>query len=141
MSRTKKKKPIPSIKGKIVKANRRSFLGLFGAAAVAGPNAVKSANINVLLDAPVGGIVDGMSSSYPSDKGWAKNNLKKLLGKTAEQRQRELARTSVYQLDPNVASLRSVSLTGKMRFSKHIIYAREEEKQIFDMEGIINDWW
>ena len=133
--------------------NRRGFLGMFGAAAVAGPKVVE-ANLSHILEAPTGGFsvgstLIGMQPLAPPDlidstatKGsYFVSQLKSLLGKTREQKDREKQTVQVYQLDPNVSTLRSASMTAKIRMSRDHLYERSLVQEQSRLEGIINGWW
>jgi hypothetical protein len=126
--------------------NRRGFLGIFGAAAVAAP----SVNFNDVMSTPVGlGGSMGVPSSFPADapasqigaQTWAKKSIKKLLGKTAFQRDFERQRFEVYQWDINVVALRSVSLPTRLRMSRDRNYERSERREKNYLEGVINGFW
>lgn len=133
-----------------MKTNRRGFLGMFGAAAVAGPS-VAEANMSFLNAAGGGlsmdGVLHGVDATMVPSGGketrldWAKQEIKLLIGKTKAQRHREKMRTQVYQYDPNIAVLRSVSAIAKIRISRDTLYEKQMSRERDHLEGVINGWW
>lgn len=125
---------------------RRAFLGFLGGAAASGPAMAKAAGEVTIADLSVGSYSSGGEVLYASvsskdDKSWAKSQLTHLLGKSAEQIAREKRDYYISSLDPDTASLRSVSLGGKIRMQKARSYEmnckREEERY----RGILAGWW
>jgi hypothetical protein len=127
-----------------MQTNRRGFLGIFGAAAVAAP----SVNFNEVMTAPIG----LASSGFPHDAmeqvkagdsnvSWAKKAMKALIGKTPYQKARERQRYEVYQWDVNVVALRSVSMPTRIRMTRDRNYERAERREQDYLEGVINGLW
>lgn len=126
--------------------SRRSFLGLFGSATVAGPGVIQK-SLSEELASPIGGwAMDyGVGLAPATDPvsnklGWAKS-LAKLAGKSERQKAEEKRRLPIYQFDPNISVLRSVSLVNKVRMSKDILYERNQERERTYLEGLIAGWW
>lgn len=125
---------------------RRAFLGFLGGAAASGPAMAKAASEMTITDLSVSPYISGGEVPYASvaskdDKIWAKSRLAHLLGKSAEQIAREKRDYCISSLDPDTASLRSVSLGGKIRMQKARSYEmnckREEERY----RGILAGLW
>lgn len=123
---------------------RRAFLGFLGGAAVSGPTVAKAAAADMTSLA-----LPAVGSSFPpavgglasSDNSWAKNALKRLIGKTAEQIAYEKRDLHIGMLDPNVACLRSVALRHKIEMSRDITYVRRERLQETYLRGHIKGWF
>lgn len=123
---------------------RRAFFGFLGGAAVAGPGAVKRAAAQTLADLNVGA---GSAGLYPpemvemvgsfdsdivgglSEVMQLRRDLAKLMGKSAEQRQREMRQRFVDRLDPDIAALHSVALGRKMDMQRVRDYERYQERE------------
>lgn len=129
---------------------RRSFLGFLGGAAVAGPQAAKSAAQMTMVDLQIPHLGDGVpshglfsskaASSY-DPKEWARDALNKLTGRSAMEAAKRRREYQIYALDANVAALRSMTLVNKMRLSKEVQFARSERDYRSHLEGIIAGWW
>ena len=109
---------------------------MLGAAVAAAP----TANLSQVLEAPVGGL--GISQLQPAvtpmaHAGWVREALKKLIGKSAAQKEYERRQIQVHQFDPNVAALRSVSVTAKVRMSRDRLYERSLELERMRLEHLI----
>ena len=127
---------------------RRAFFGLLGGAAVAGPQAVKSAAEMTLADVRLSSSGPGVPSiGYPdavaiSDDGsWAKASLSRLLGKSHAQAEMEKRRQYVDALDPQIGALRSVALHRKVAMQRDVSYARSQSQERGYLEGMIAGWW
>lgn len=121
---------------------RRKFLGFLGGAAVAGPGMAKAAatqGIEALSVSPVmpmNMVNPGMfgtaasAISGPVDDfdpvGWARRDLARFLGKSAEQLIRERNGIQVAMLDPDIASMRSLSLGAKVRMQRERLFERQQ---------------
>ncbi len=107
---------------------------MFGVAAVAAP----TVNLSQALQAPVGGLsLTNLESVHaPAHANWVKEALRKLLGKTIEQKEYERNFVQVHQFDPNVATLRSVSLTAKTRMSRNRLYEKSLELEKMRLQHI-----
>ena len=127
---------------------RRAFLGFLGGAAVSGPTVAKAAGEMGLADLSLPNAIGEavLPSAYgyatqPDNKGWAKDALKRLVGRSAQQIAREKRDTYVQALDSDTACLRSVAIGAKIRRQKRLNYetniARDEERY----RGIIAGWW
>lgn len=126
-----------------MKTNRRGFLGLFGAATVAAPS-MATVSYQEMMNLPFADFSDQPSQDavkMGDDTSWAKRSLKKLIGKTAVQRQREKARFSVYQWDINVVSLRSINMHTRVRMSRERAFERSERREYDYLDGVINGFW
>jgi hypothetical protein len=129
---------------------RRTFLGFLGGAAVAGPQAAKSAAEMTLADlhapgvslnATMGGIGAEPKEDYGhSAKEYAKDKLKKLLGRSAKQVALERRTKWLDGLDPEVAGLRSVTLPNKIRMSRERAYDRAMRADRDTLLGRIEGW-
>ena len=125
---------------------RRAFLGFLGGAAVAGPAAAKSAGEMALSDLTLGSAAqyaNAVSATtaglYPgNDRSWEKEQLKRLVGKTAEQASYERQRHMISALDPCVGTLRSVALHRKIEMSRILSYDREQRKERTWLEACIS---
>lgn len=129
--------------------NRRGFLSGLGGAAVAGPAAAKagleSLDLGRVATTGAGG------SWYPgsvgsvarsgADADHAQRQLSKLMGKSASAIERERKTYHVSGLDPDVATLRSVSLGRKIEMSRHRQYDRDQRDRQGYFEGIIAGLW
>lgn len=109
---------------------RRGFLGLLSAGAVAAPKAVASLGTSV-LDLPGIASAAVMAADYEDyssghTKEWAAKTLAKMAAKSIFDLDMERSETSSYSLTPDVASLRSVSLTHKMRMTRDQVFEKEQ---------------
>lgn len=129
--------------------NRRSILRLLGGAAAAGPAAVSEA-AEASSKLSLGGLAVPKPQETFSFKLYdsrdprevAKNNLRaefeEILPEVIERRRQ---RHSISALDPNVASLKSISLPNKIRMTRDIDFERSRERRRSDLEGAIAGWW
>lgn len=134
-----------------MKTNRRGFLGMLGIGAVAGPSITKEVDMQRAMNVPFGSFgnpapepaeMSWAAAKTPVDRVvWAKDALKGILGKTKAQMDRERINTTVYQYEANVASLRSVSMTARIRMSRDAHFNRNLRKEKDHLEGIIYGWW
>lgn len=123
---------------------RRSFLGFLGGAVVGGPKVAQSA-ADKLSGIGLGlGNAHGMEvASYsgyaiPPDAPldattFAKSALKTLLGKSEEQIAEERRRIYISNIDPDIACLRSMTLTSKIRLQRKVAHNQmqsHEEKRL-----------
>jgi len=131
---------------------RRNFLGFLGGAAVAGPSAAKTAAGATMGDLSLLNAGAGWTStlyhgsagsmvSGPDQTGWARESLKRLLGRTAIERAMNKRRHSIHSLHPHYAACRSVSLVNKIRMSKDADFEREEALQKSYLQGVIDKLW
>ncbi|EHK57650.1 hypothetical protein [Allomesorhizobium alhagi] len=131
---------------------RRAFLQFLGVGAAAGPSAVKSAAEMSMADLNMPGVgqylggKDGEVDSAGDDACEVMSEsrmqrttrrLERLIGKSDAQVAKEKRDQYVSALDPNVASLRSVSLTEKMRIQRLRQYERRRAIEIADYRGIL----
>lgn len=123
---------------------RRGFLGFIGGAAVAGPSMAKQAmaqgmdamsvgptlsSMGQAISAPYGGSTSGggpIDGDYDA-VGWAKRDLARFFGKSAERLLKERIQTHVGYLDPDIAGMRSLSLTTKIRMQRDRNFERGQE--------------
>lgn len=126
---------------------RRAFLGFLGGAAVSGPTVAKAAASDISslsipsIGAPNSPMSGGVWDVPSSDNSWAKQSLKRFLGKTAEQIAYEKRDIHVSSLDPNIACLRSVALGRKIEMTRTIAYERREKMHEWNLRGHIAGWW
>lgn len=126
---------------------RRGFLGLLGGAVAAGPAGVADAvtpQALKLRHLGIAGTLARVDEASPSDAGradWAKQRLKKLLGWGSEAREMRRRRYWLEGLEPDVAALRSVALSQKVRISRRIAFERDEAQQKTYLEGVIAGLW
>jgi hypothetical protein len=149
-------------KGETVK--RRSFFGLMGGAAVAGPSMAKAAVAQGMETMSLGnalGLVgstgdgkvayanqayyDGPEEISPHDpKHWVQRQLADFLGKSAEDLVEERLGTQVHQLDPDLAVNRSFSLSAKIRIQRDRNFERnrsEHKKYLMrDIRDAVKRW-
>lgn len=126
---------------------RRAFLGFLGGAAVAGPQAAKSAAEMTMADLRFPGIagnavgaLGGPVASGP-DRGWAKTQLAKLIGQSAKELEVRKTRYWCDGLSPDVAVLRSVALPRKIAMSKERQFEASLRNERGYLEGVIAGWW
>jgi hypothetical protein len=113
--------------------SRRGFIGALSGVVASGPKAVAK------LAAPLGvestilhslTVGEARGSHYPpdadEDKSWARKKLAKWL--IPEFRQQEFREYSVYELHPDLHSLRSMSLSAKMRIQKRRAFEHYQKK-------------
>ena len=130
---------------------RRAFFGFLGGAAVAGPSVVKTAATMTPADLNLGrlGISAGLggqpglvgSGTASGHTSWAKDRLKQISG--LSKIEKEMLKRQAYfnDLDPQVASLRSVALVHRIRMSRDISFERSEEREKSYLQGVIEGWW
>jgi len=137
---------------KEIKATRRAFFALFGGAVAAGPAAAKTAAQMTMADLSVGKLGLSLGSSMVSGSpagsinetsqvGWAKDSLKKLAGVSKVERAMRKQEFYFDGLDPQIASLRSISLVNRIRISRDIQFERSEVRQRSYLEGVISGLW
>ena len=127
---------------------RRAFLGFLGGAAVAGPSVAKTAAQMTVADLSVGSHGAQFASGYAvtggnpsSQSSWAKEALKKMAGKSAQQIAYERRKYQIGHLDSGVASLRSVALRHKIQMTKNIAYERDQDMEKTWLQGQIKGWF
>lgn len=118
---------------------RRGFFGLMAGAAAAGPSMVKRVVASTTADLRIPGvglqtIYDGMSSGGPvgmqTDGGsWAVKEPLKLTTMGAEALAKKRRATGVDMLDPDLAVMRSLSLTAKMSIQRDRNFERQFENE------------
>lgn len=119
---------------------RRGFLGLMGGALAAGPSMAKEAVTQTMADlsVPGVGIPYGMGGMPPGAQNAAdpynerehlQGQLRKLLGKSAAEKLREKKTMGVNMLDPDLAAMRSFSLSARMRIQQDRNYERMLEQE------------
>ena len=112
---------------------RRGFFGLMGGAVVAGPSMAQQAISTGLEGLSIGGVgrpfmdggagyavqalADGPSETYDPTH-WPRKELADFLGRTAEEWAQIRLDTYVASLDPDIAIMRSISLTSKIRMQR-----------------------
>lgn len=127
---------------------RRGFLGALAAVAAGGPKTIARAvptDVGGLGLGTIAGLGHGLGEAYldhaqPIDPGttsWAATQLARLKAMTPWARRLKYRRTYVHALDPNTASLRSVSLGHKINMSKRIQFERQMENEHDYLKGII----
>lgn len=123
---------------------RRSFLGLLGGAAASGPKVAAES----MRDLEIPGVAfsdenNGIPAVLhsPQEKSWARKQLKKLVSRTDEERERKRRRTTVYNLDPDIHALRSVSIGRKMAMQRDINFRKEEEREREYLNDIIRGFF
>jgi len=121
--------------------NRRGFLGFFGAAAAVGPStAAKMTSDLASLDLTRVGLADALTqvedgylfTGEESPKGrieWALKKLAKRKLMSAVELDRQRRDFDVHRLDPNIASLRSMSVVSKMRVTRDQLWKKSHEKE------------
>lgn len=123
---------------------RRNFLGMFGAAVASGPKAIADVGLQglnirgVVAPLGLGGYEDRIGQSPSMDNvSWAKSSLERLRAMTPWAR--DLKRRSFHMeaMDPNTASLRSVSLSQKIRISHRRQYEASCRMHDSYLEGVI----
>lgn len=135
---------------------RRGFFGLMAGAAAAGPSMAKQAvtvagNAMSLDSIKLGGVgiqaagdyYDGGPVATQSDYDHAqylKGELSKLLDPFSEESRRMVENVEVYQLDPDIASLRSLSLQTKVRMQRDVNIVRNRENRIRSLKRNIADY-
>lgn len=133
---------------------RRNFLGFLGGAAVGGPSVAQStlSSAGFADLAPAGirlnqgidhmSVVGAQSTTNAYDNiGWAKKRLDELYGLTAAAREHQKRNHYISQLDPDTASLRSVSLTSKIKIAKDRSFEIEQRRSATHLQGIIAKLW
>lgn len=126
---------------------RRAFLGFLGGAAVAGPQAAKSAAQMTMADTSFAGLglarnMGALAAGSESpDKSWAVTSLKRLVGMSDVEVARRKRGHYVDGLDPEVASLRSVSLVHKVRMTRDRAFERRNQDERTYLEGVIAGLW
>lgn len=129
--------------------NRRSLLRFFGGAAVAGPAAVSQAaeaSSKVSLSGLAVPKPHETFSLYTYNPRDPREVAEEAIREEFEEIRQEVVerrrqRHSVNALDPNIASLRSVSLPNKIRMTRDIDFDRNRRRRRIDLEGIIAGWW
>lgn len=112
---------------------RRGFFGLMGGAVVAGPSMAQQAMTTGLEGLSIGGVgvpfmdnganyVGQTTAAGPSETydptHWPRKELADFLGLTAEEWAQIRLDTYVSALDPDIAIMRSISLTSKIRMQR-----------------------
>lgn len=124
--------------------NRRSFFGLIPGAALGGKQAAvalaaeaeKLALGSGGFSPPEGFYPESLSDAVPGeDRGWAARRLAELMD--ANKRARRWEHTFVTRIDPDLASMRSLSLSAKMAMQKQRDFDREEARTRTYLEGVI----
>jgi hypothetical protein len=133
---------------------RRNFLGFLGGAAVAGPSAAKAAVSQVGMAglAPIGinlasgsgkysgAVTQGIGATY-SHVEYARSALKSMMSLTDAAKEHRKREHYFQGLDPDTASLRSLSLTSKIKLAKERSFEASERKQRSHLQGIIDGLW
>ncbi len=84
----------------------------------------------------------GASEKSPgSNVSWAKDRLKQLVGLSKIEKEMRNRQAYVGDLDPQIASLRSVALHHRVRMSRDISFERSEEREKSYLQGVIEGWW
>lgn len=126
---------------------RRGFLRMLGGAVAAGPAIGKSAADMTLADTRLwpqglsaGNLVEPPVPHTPSAT-HARSMLEEL--KRGGEQARRLRRTRLHLegLEPDLATMRSLSLTTKVRLSRDRAFERHERTQAAWFTGIIKGWW
>lgn len=122
---------------------RRSFLGLLGGAVAAGPQSLGDLSLERMgittqlatrsMEEPVG--------SNAGQQRWAKDRLKEIMGWPDKAVSLRKKTSYLHGLDPDVAALRSVSLTNKVRMSRELQFQRDLEAEKARLFGIVEGWW
>lgn len=127
-----------------MKLNRRSILGLFGGAAVAGPQVAAKMTADITsLDVPgvsllgTGEEVHFDGPSPGSSVSWAmKRKAKRALFSALDWDDRRV-KHSIHRLDANTAALVSVSMHSKLRISRDKQWKIFEEQEDRWLENLI----
>ena len=131
---------------------RRNFLSFLGGAAVAGPTAARAAastigmadlaplGVNMLGSGSMGQAAVGAYDTYDHIN-YAKEGLKKLVGLSSIARERRKREHYFQGLDPDTASLRSISLTSKIKIAKERSFEAQERNQRSYFQGVIDGLW
>lgn len=124
---------------------RRAFLGFLGGAAVAGPQAAKSAAQMTMADLRTPGVTlnaaGAMYAPVSTSNRWAADALKRLTGMTTIVREAKRRRHYVEGISPEVAVLRSVSLPRKIAMSRDIQFEKSLANERSYLNGVIEGWW
>jgi len=121
--------------------NRRGFLGALTGVVASGPKAVaKAATPLGLQDLAIKGIALGAAGGEEGvpatrDTTWAKKNLLSWLNPFRLQERWE--EYNVWELHPDLHSLKSVSLTNKMRIQKKRSFAEYKKRSMSFLERTI----
>lgn len=129
--------------------NRRSFLKFLPAGVIGAKQAAAEAAEKLALGAdPIGGLgyMDAergmpapptgyIGSSTLSSRDWATNDLKRLIDPGWLRERRETIR--VQSLDPDLASMKSMSLSVRIEMQKDRLLARHVEREKTRLEKII----
>lgn len=133
---------------------RRGFLGFLGGGVVAGPGVVKEAAANLAdlrigprkrTKSPFGLWPEEQIRSIDDHSGdkyaWEKKEIEKFARRTKEEHDFYRARTEVFQLDPDIASYRSIALHMKISMQRNRIYTREIERETENLLKRISGWF
>ena len=142
---------------------RRGFLSFLGGAAVAGPGMVKTAAAHGMESLSLGQVAGGLTTGYglegpayatagmevsdvsPLDPGhWAQRELADFIGMTAKDLAERRRQTHVSVLDPDLAVMRSLSLSAKIRMQRDRQFERglEDHRSYLarQVERAIKNW-
>lgn len=137
---------------------RRGFLGFMGGAVAAGPSMAKAAvaQASVGMEAlSIGGVGSGIlyppepyygsvgiqSGGEDYDHGrWLTSELKRLSGMSDDERRDRFDRTQVHQLDSDLASMRSYSLSAKINIQRRRNFENGIDREQRDLKRGLADW-
>lgn len=125
-----------------MKLSRRSFFGLFPAAAVGGKAALKEAAAKAAEGLALGPSFSDAPLPAPmpsSDTAWAMRDLRRFADPALKAERR--ARIRPTRLDPDLASNRSMSLSVKMLMQADRDFERSEQSERTYLERVISGWW
>jgi len=121
---------------------RRGVLGLLGGAAVAGPSMAKQAvssgieglsltgGMGIPIAPYYGGTAQATAQNGSFDPSkWARDELMNFLGKSKEELAQERRDCHIGMLDPDIASMRSLSLQGKIDMQRGRTFERDRARQ------------
>lgn len=120
---------------------RRAFLGFLGGAAAAGPKAMADAAAmsELRMGKSWGPLTPTFAPAVPDvDRlSWQKKALKRLLGMSAQEKEFRRANFTISEIEPEVAVLRSMAFTSKIRRSRDIAFERSQAHEIGWLEARI----
>jgi hypothetical protein len=137
---------------------RRGFLGFLAGGAVAAPamaqhavNSIGQASIGIPIDAGVLGFASQAAGSGYSNvkeaydtfspQDHARASLLKLVGKSAELIAYEKRQQSVYQVDADIAAMRSLAMHAKVRMQRERNWQAQQNSQKDYLSRVIDGWF
>ena len=134
---------------------RRGFLGFLAGGAVAAPamaqhavNSIGQASIGIPVDAGMLGGFASQATGYAkeaydtfSPKDHARTSLLKLVGKSAELIAYEKRQQHVYQIDADIAGMRSLAMHAKIRMQRERNWQAQQNSQKDYLSRVIDGWF